>query len=346
MTKYTLPPMRPELIVCPNSACGASDRIGIHSHQERRYICHTCARTFSETKGTLLYGLHHPTWLVTVVLTLLAFGCPLPAIVAAFALDERTVADWQQKAGDHARRVQEQEVCAGQVDLGQVQADELYVKTQHGPVWMATAMCVFARLFIWGAVSPHRDAALLTRVMQQVRAAARRGQAILFAVDGLASYPTTILRTFRDPVSTGRRGRPRLVVWADLHIVQVVKHRTGKAVTAVTRRVAYGSGPAAQELMAATQVLLGVINTAYVERLNATLRTWMPALTRRSRTPARDVALLEARMFWTGVVYNFCHVHASLGGTPAMAADLTDHIWSVEELIRHGGPHRQLHAIL
>jgi hypothetical protein len=290
--------------------------------------------------------LHHPAWLVIVVLTLLAFGCPVPAIVAAFALDERTVAAWQEKAGQHARAVQEDLVCTGQVDLGQVQADELYVKTQQGPVWMATAMCVFSRLFLWGAISPQRDERLLTAVLQHVRAAARRGQAILFAVDGLASYPTAILKVFRDPEHTGRRGRPRLVVWADLHIVQVVKRHSGKVVTAVTRRVAYGSGQRAQEIMGATQVLLGVINTAYVERLNATLRTWMPALIRRLRTPARDLVLLEARLFWTGVVYNFCHVHATLQGTPAMAADLTDHVWSVEELIRHGGPSRPLHAIL
>jgi transposase-like protein len=338
--------MRPELIVCPKAACGARDRIGIHSRQERRYRCHACDSTFSETKGTLLYGLHHPAWLVIVVLTLLAFGCPVPAIVAAFGLDERTVAAWQQKAGTHARAVQADLVCAGQVDLGQVQADELYVKTQQGPVWMATAMCVFSRLFIWGAISAKRDESLLRVVMQKVRAAARHGRPILFAVDGLASYPTTILKVFRDPQRTGRRGRPRLGVWADLHIVQVVKHRTGNAVSAVTRRVVYGSGPAAQEVMAATQVLLGVINTAYVERLNATLRTWMPALTRRSRTPARDVALLEARLFWTGVVYNFCHVPTSLAGTPAMAAELTDHIWSVEELIRHSRPRHELHALL
>ena len=82
-------------------------------------------------------------------------------------------------------------------------------------------------------------------MLTQVRAAARRGQAILFAVDGLASYPTTILKVFRDPARTGRRGRPRLVVWADLHIVQVVKHHTGQRGTTITRRVAYGSAQAA-----------------------------------------------------------------------------------------------------
>src|SRR5215210_8687979 len=123
MTKYTPTPMRPEVVVCPNSDCGASDHIGIHSLKERRFICHSCHRTFAETTGTLLYRLKHPISLVLVVVTLLANGCPIPAIVATFELDERTVADWQFKAGTHARKVQEQLVCDGRVDVGQVQAD-------------------------------------------------------------------------------------------------------------------------------------------------------------------------------------------------------------------------------
>src|SRR5918911_645157 len=147
MLKYTLPPLRPEFVVCPKADCGASDRIGVHSHQERRYKCHACGKTFAETTGTALYGLKHPTWLVVLVLTLLAGGCPLPAIVFAFGLDERTVADWQQKAGQQARGIQEQVVCQGQVEVGHVQGDALYVKTQRGTVWMAMAMSVFSRLW-------------------------------------------------------------------------------------------------------------------------------------------------------------------------------------------------------
>src|SRR5688572_25636128 len=135
MLKYTLPPMRPEQVVCPNSDCGASERIGVHSLKERRYICHRCKRTFADTRGTLLYRLKQPLDLVLVVVTLLAYGCPTPALVAAFGLDARTIAAWQCKAGQHAKRVQEQVVCHGTVDLGQVQADELYTKTQAGPVW-------------------------------------------------------------------------------------------------------------------------------------------------------------------------------------------------------------------
>src|SRR4029453_17515520 len=179
MTKYTQTPMRPELVVCPKSDCGASDHIGVHSHKERRYICHTCHRTFAETTGTMLYGRKHSSWLVLVVLTLLAYGCPLPAIGATFELDERTVADWHLTAGRHARHIHEQVVCQGQVEVGQVQADELYTKTQAGPAWIATAMSVFSRLWLGGAVRWERDAALIEPVIEQVRAAARPAQPIL-----------------------------------------------------------------------------------------------------------------------------------------------------------------------
>ena len=335
MTKYTLPPLRPELVVCPNPACGASERIGVHSIKERRYICHACGKTFAETSGTPLFGLKHPLWLVGVVLALLACGCPVPAVVFAFGLDERTVADWQAKAGRHAKTVQEQLVCQGAIDLGQVQADELYTKTQAGPVWIATAMTVFSRLWLWGAISWDRDAALLAPVIEHVRAAAQPGHPILFAVDGFKAYVTTILQVFRDPLRTGKRGRPRLMVWDDLHIVQVVKHRVGRRLVSITRQLAYGSMCRAEALMQATQVELGRINTAYIERLNATLRTWLPGLVRRTRTPAGRRDQLEAGLFWTGCVYNFCHVHATLAGTPAMAADLTDHVWSIDELLRY-----------
>ena len=44
---------------------------------------------------------------------------------------------------------------------------------------------------------------------------------------------------------------------------------------------------------------------------------------------------LEAALFWTGGVYNFCRSHATLDGTPAMAADLTDHVWSIDEFLRY-----------
>ena len=280
------------------------------------------------------------------MLTLLAYGCPVPAIVAAFGLDERTVAAWLKKAGTHAQAVQKHLVCQGQVDLGQVQGDGLYVKHQAGTVWMALAMSVFSRLWLWGAVAPHRDSALITQVVAHVRAAAQVGQPILWAVDGFVAWTSAILAVFRDPQPTGKRGRPPLVVWADLHIVQVVKQYTKRRISGVKRTLAYGSQHAVEALVQATQVTGGVFNTAFIERLNGTFRTWIPALTRRSRTPARDVAQIETAMFWTGAVYNFCRVHRSLGGSPAMAADLTDHVWSIHELLTFKTASECVHVVL
>ncbi len=85
-------PRDPTVICCPS--CQEDGRIGIHSHKERRYICHQCGKTCAETKGTVFYGLHYPIWVVVLVSTLLARGCPVVAIVAACAIDERTVLRW------------------------------------------------------------------------------------------------------------------------------------------------------------------------------------------------------------------------------------------------------------
>ena len=96
--------MNPQEQFCPNPACHASGKAGggniiVHSQKEKRYRCTCCGKTFSERSGTAVYGIKKPVELFVQVTTLLAHGCPVQAIVAAFELDERTVASWQQKAG-------------------------------------------------------------------------------------------------------------------------------------------------------------------------------------------------------------------------------------------------------
>lgn len=327
----TEPALDPALMSCPH--CGEEEHIWIHSQKERRYRCVTCQRTFSERQGTPLLGSHYPTWLFVLVVALLAGGCPIPALVFAFGLDERTVLVWQLKAGRHAQRVQAEVVCQGTVELGQVQADELYVKTQFGAVWMATAMSVFPRLFIWGEVGVQRSTSLVGRVVARVRLAGRRGQPIVWLTDGFGGWVEAVRQEFRDPLYTGQPGRPRLCLWPEVHLVQVVKHKAGRRLLAVERRLCLGVWSVAQQVLCSSQTQVGRFNTAYIERLNATFRTWIPALTRRSRTPARYRPHLEAAMFWTGCVYNFCRIHATLEGTPAMAAGLTEEVWSVRDLL-------------
>src|SRR5438067_4169086 len=118
-----------------------------HPQKEQRFICHECQKTFSATKGTAFYRLRTVAETVALIVTLLAHGCPVQAIVAAFGFDERTIADWWARAGRQGQVVHAYLIEQPR-DLGQVQADELRVKQQGGIVWMATARMVQTRQWL------------------------------------------------------------------------------------------------------------------------------------------------------------------------------------------------------
>ena len=89
----------------------------------------------------------------------------------------------------------------------------------------------------------------------------------------------------------------RLLVWDDLHIVQVVKRRVGRRLVSIERRLAQGREARAEAIRQAPHVEVGCNTTASIERLTATLRSWMPALVRRTRTPSGRREHLEAALF-------------------------------------------------
>ncbi len=132
----------------------------IPDKQRRRYQCKVCKKTLSERQGTMFEGLRKPTELIVIVVMLLSYGCPVQAIVQAFGLDERTVAEWRDRAGKHGQRVHEAIVEQGQLDLVHIQADELRVKGRKMIAWMGLAMMVSTRLWVAGAVSLSRDKGL------------------------------------------------------------------------------------------------------------------------------------------------------------------------------------------
>lgn len=332
--------MDPTTVFCPNMACPARSQsgqgnIGIHSRKEQRFLCTVCHKTCSATKGTALYRLRTSAETVSLVVTLLAHGCPLQAIVVAFGFDERTVAAWWARSGRQGQAVQECWVEQPR-DLGHVQADELRVKRQGGIVWMALAMMVSTRLWLAGEISEQRDMPLIRRLIERVRACALQ-RPLLFCPDGLCSSIRAIRETFRDPVRTGAHGRPRLRPWRNGLIAQVVKRYERHRVGETERRIIDGT-PARVETLRRRSQGTGVINTAYIERLNATFRERLVSLTRRGRALARHTLTLQHGMYLIGTVYNFGTPHASLaptngGTTPAMAAGITDHCWTVQELL-------------
>jgi len=337
--------MNPQEQFCPNAACrasGESGHIGIHSRKEQRYRCKCCGRTSTASYGTAYYRVKKAHTLLTLVVTLLAYGCPVQAIVKAFGLDERTVWAWLERAGNHCQAVHEQMVVGAELSLMQIQADELKVKTYRGTVWMGLVMQVKTRLWLGGAVEQKRGKVLLRRVLRYAQRSGRAG-ALLVAVDGFNIYLEIIPEVFQ------RRWawlQGCWQGWTAVAIVQTMKQRRGKR-GKVERCIARGTPPLVQHLIQHSQGR-GGINTAYIERLNATFRLRLHCLVRASRTLIRQPQHLESWMWLVGSCYNFCTPHEALRlkllisarrhawveRTPAMSAGLTNHSWSVAELLR------------
>jgi hypothetical protein len=229
------------------------------------------------------------------VLTRLGHGCPLPAMVAAFGVAERTVAHGPARGGPHCRRVPEAQVAQGQVELQPVPADEWWVKRVARRVWLALAMAAPTRRWLGGVLSVHRDGRLLTARAEPVRAGAKSG-ALRLCGDGLASSVTAFPRVFRYPIRSGRRGRPRLRIAPGLLIAQVLKRYAQRRVIGVVPRGVRGTAAALAAVLTATGTGK-VLPTAYSERLKATLRRALAPWVRRGRAIAREGRTLNAGLY-------------------------------------------------
>jgi hypothetical protein len=140
----------------------------------------------------MVYRKKTPVDILVPVVTLLAHGCPVSAMVAAFGLQAETVRTWAAESGVHCAQGHRHPVLGACLSLLHVQADEMRARMQKGMVWMAMALMVSARLWLGGVVSAHRDKDLMRRLADRGRACARPG-ALPVAVD----VPAASVNAFR-----------------------------------------------------------------------------------------------------------------------------------------------------
>jgi hypothetical protein len=344
--------MHPTTVCCPHLACPArghrgQGHIGLQAPKDQGCICQQGGKTCTATQGTGFSRLRPSAELVGRGVTVRAPGCPLPAIVAAFRLDERPVAAWGARSGQPGQAVQEY-VVEGPRELGPGPAEARRGKTQGRLRWMALAMMGKTRLGLAGAVSAQRDMPLRRALVERGRRCALP-RPRWCCPDGWRPSLRAIRATCRDPVHMGAQGRPQVRPWRHRCLAPGVKRSAQRPVVAVERRSVEGT-PARVETLRRRAHGEGVVNTASIARLHAPFRERLAGLTRRGRALARHALTRQHGRSLRGTVSHFWTPHTSLRRaapragrdcgqrTPARAAGSTEHGWSVRARLAYHVP--------
>jgi IS1 family transposase len=253
-------------------------------------------------------------------------------------------------------------VVLQQVKAGEIGDDEAMKRLERSPYWVWTAMDPRSKLLVVVDVGS-RALEMAQRVLHHLVQVLAPGRISLCLTDGLKNYATAILAHFgswRQPARRRDKGpmpKPRWVPLPELRYAQVIKSYRRHRLVGVTHRVVFGTRLAIEEVLARCG---WTINTAFIERLNLDRRQRVAAIGRRVNTLCQGEAGLRDQLVLFQTYHNFVLPHASLRQalpmpapthdtdsakvwrpcTPAMAAGLTDHVWSRKEGLCYRVPPR------
>jgi len=205
------------------------------------------------------------------------------------------------------------------------------------------ALMVSSRLWLGGSVSNSRNKHLIYLLMCQIKAALPYCEQLLFLTDGLKTYKKQFERAFRRKLKFERKGRThwRYEVTPQMCMLQLVKSYSRHGRRYVCKGV-HKLVLAVEEWEIASGLLKSLnttsrVNTSYIERLNATFRGCLVAMSRRTRNVAYHLETIEHAVWLKGTVYNFCTFHRGLTQNikraPAMAEGIIDRKFQVKQLL-------------
>jgi IS1 family transposase len=340
----------------------------VHGEVRQMYKCNVCGQPFSETAGTPFFGLKTPMKTVCIALQEVAEGLGIRAVARIHGVKPDVVLEWLKKAGQHCQALSE--CMMRELNVTQVQLDELwtfvYKKERMLKEW-EKLHSEWGDTWVWVAFDPVRKLVIAVLVGERseeeaigfvARLRARLTDAChpLLTSDSLPHYVRAILQAFGvwvQPRRKGKRGRfPNLrqVPPQELNYATVHKERKKGRVVSVTTKVIYGSKDKIEALL---EPLGQKINTSFVERVNLTMRHLVSRLHRKTLCFSKKREYLVYHLHLALAYYHFARHHASLRvklpepiptrgdgspkkwqqRTPAMAAGLTDHRWSLRELL-------------
>jgi len=364
---------------CPNVDCAYQGWVGwgnlrANGHPNggpwRQLLCIACRRYFLESLGTIFHGKRASVDLIVHVLACLAEGLGIRGTARVFEVEANTVLQWLVEAAEQlrafsrhvlhdvrVRQVQLDELFAllSAVKAGEVSEAEAIERLERSPQWVWVAMDPESKLLLAIDVG-NRTLAMAQRVVHQVAQVLAPDCVPLFLTDGFREYLTALLTHYGSWVQpprrqvTGPAPKPRWLPLPQLLYAQVIKTVRRRRLVRVSHRVVFGTLEAVQQVLSACG---WQIQTAFVERINLTIRQHVAAVGRRVSTLCKGEDGLRQQLSLFQSYHNFCLPHVSLRQplpqpepthstgatkqwrprTPAMAAGLTDHVWTLREVL-------------
>jgi len=352
---------------CPNKSCeyyGITEEeihalvgYGVHGAKEviQDFKCQACKKKFTARKNTILYRLKSHSALIEKILWLLALGVDASALEEVFGVREITIRTWLCRSGMQGKKLHERFMA--ELELVHVQLDELWanVKDSSQDMWVWIASDVKTKLIPVMQVGGRSQETAFS-VVHELKGRLADRCVPVFSTDGLKHYFYALTAHF-GKWETGDGKKPVWVLLGEFVYGQVIKHQRRRRTMEVERRVLWGEEKQYQERLKKAG-LSGRINTAFVERVNLTIRQCVSKLTRRTWGPAKFTPELMEHLEWWRAYYHFVRYHESLEEaliqpvkrkgkqqprkhrkrTPAMLAGLTDRRWTVKELLHYPLP--------
>jgi IS1 family transposase len=308
----------------------------------QHFRCQWCRIDFSCRRNTPLYYLKTAPDRIEMVLWLMAEGVDISVMVRYTGHVDSTITRWLERMGSHSTLLHDR-YFQGLV-LTFVQVDELYAKVRTGVQWL------------WLAIDP------VTKIIPSLHLGGRKQEdayALLhdlhlrldencvpaFTSDGLRSYFYAITAHFGHWFRPERARTDHWHVADDLLYGQLVKRKQRYRLTFTITRMLWGSRSVFCRLLA-DHGFSPTIQTAYIERVNLTLRRGIAPLMRKTWSLAQSPEHLLLHIQWWRSYYHFVRAHDSLqlpvSGlprarilcTPAMAAGVSQQLWSVGTILK------------
>lgn len=350
-----------ESLACVNDECKAYGEKGrdnlsvrkVYGRDEIRYLrCSCCAKEFSERKGTALWNCKLPEDKAIGIAEQLAEGTSYQGTARLHRVSVGAVQRLAGCLGKHGQRFHDERVR--DLPSTALQADERwgYALSKKQPQWEAEVIDPESRLVVERALGK-RDETLIEKVLKSAAARVAYPQGVVLFSDGEHSYKTLFPKIFGTPYQPQRKGdrgrqpKVRYRIGRRQAHVQIVKRHQGRRLVEVSVELAHGSNKRLEREL--HRLGYNQPNTSAIERRNGTARRMDAFSVRKSLAFARRPDSRDANGSWAMTVYNWVREHRSLKRllpqpigkrkyekrSPAMAAGLTDFIWSVEAILRY-----------